>query len=90
VLKAVEASKFLWKRKHFEERSWKRNQTRKRLILYGTGSGIKKYSIKTIIVVLIFVFLISINYSDNATPLARTRNCATGIICRLLNNLSRK
>jgi len=41
---AVEAVKFLWKRKHFEERSWKRKQTRKRLTLYGAGSGSKKYS----------------------------------------------
>jgi len=31
----VEAVKFLWKRKYFEERSWKRKQTRKRLTLYG-------------------------------------------------------
>jgi len=37
--KAVEAIKFL--RKHFEESSWKRKQTRKRLILYGAGSGSK-------------------------------------------------
>jgi len=35
----------LWKRKHFEERSWKRKQTRKRLTLYGAESGSKKYSI---------------------------------------------
>jgi len=32
---AVKAVTFLWKRKHFEERSWKRKQTRKRLTLYG-------------------------------------------------------
>jgi len=30
----LQAVKFLWKRKHFEERSWKRKQTRKRLTLY--------------------------------------------------------
>jgi len=41
---AVEAVKFLWKRKHLEERSWKRKQTRKRLNLYGAGRGSKKYS----------------------------------------------
>jgi len=34
----------LRKQKHFEERSWKRKQTRKRLTLYETGSGSKKYS----------------------------------------------
>jgi len=27
----LEAIKFLWKRKHFEERSWKRKRTRKHL-----------------------------------------------------------
>jgi len=32
-LEAVEAVKFLWKRKHFEERSWKRKRTRKHLTL---------------------------------------------------------
>jgi len=40
--KAVEAVNFL--RKHFEERSWKRKQTQKRLTLYGAGSRSKKYS----------------------------------------------
>jgi len=40
----AEAVKFFWMRKHFEERSWKRKQTRKRLTLYGAGSGSKKYS----------------------------------------------
>jgi len=35
----LEAIKFLWKQKHFEERSWK--QTRKRLTFYGAGSGSK-------------------------------------------------
>ena len=29
-VEAVEAVKFLWKRKHFDERGWKRKQTRKR------------------------------------------------------------
>ena len=38
-LEAVEAIKFLWKRKHVNERDRKR--TRKRLILYGAGSGRK-------------------------------------------------
>jgi len=38
---AVEAVKVLWKRKHFGERSWKWKQTRKRLTLYGAGSGSK-------------------------------------------------
>jgi len=35
----------MWKRKqkHFEERSWKRKQTQKRLTLYGAESGSKKY-----------------------------------------------
>jgi len=36
---AVEAVKFLWKRKHFEERSWKREQTRKHLTFLGAKSG---------------------------------------------------
>jgi len=40
----AEVVKFLWKRKHFEERSWKQKQTWKRLTLYGAGSGSKKYS----------------------------------------------
>jgi len=31
----VEAVNFFRKRKHFEERSWKRKQTRKRLTLHG-------------------------------------------------------
>jgi len=35
---AVEVVKFLWNRKHFEERSWKRKKTRKQLTLYGAGS----------------------------------------------------
>jgi len=47
VLNVVEAVKFLWKRKHFEERSWKQNQPRKRLTLYRAGSGNKKYSTST-------------------------------------------
>jgi len=38
----LETVKFLWKLKHFEERSWKRKQTLKRLTLKGTGS--EKYS----------------------------------------------
>jgi len=41
----AEALKFLWKQKYFEERSRKRKQARKRLTLYGAGSGSKKYSI---------------------------------------------
>ena len=39
----VEVVKFLWKRKHFDERDRKRKQTRKRLILPGAGSGSKKF-----------------------------------------------
>jgi len=39
---AVEVVKFLLK--HFDEMSWKQKQTRKRLTLYGAGSGRKKYS----------------------------------------------
>jgi len=35
----AEVVKFLWKRKHFEERSWKRNRTRKHLTFWGAGSG---------------------------------------------------
>jgi len=38
VLEA-KAVKFLWKRKHFVERSWKRKQTRKHLTFWGAGSG---------------------------------------------------
>ena len=38
----MEAAKFLWKRKHFDER----DQKRKRLILSGAGSGSKLGSIK--------------------------------------------
>ena len=30
---AVEAGNFLWKRKHFDVRDWKRKRTRKQLIL---------------------------------------------------------
>ena len=40
---AVEAVKFLWKRKHFDEKDWKRKRTRKRLDLSGAGSGSKKF-----------------------------------------------
>ena len=39
---AVEAVNFLWKRKHFDGRDWKRKQSRKRPILTGAGSGSKK------------------------------------------------
>jgi len=36
---AVEAVKFLWKRKYFEERSsWKRKRTRKHLTYWRAGS----------------------------------------------------
>jgi len=38
----VEAVKFLWKWKHFEERSWKRKQTRKHLTFWGAGSSFHK------------------------------------------------
>jgi len=38
----VEAVKFLWKWKQFEERSWKQKRTRKRLTLYRAGSERKK------------------------------------------------
>ena len=41
--KDVEVVKFLWKRKHFDQRDWKRKRTRKRLILSGSGSGSKKF-----------------------------------------------
>jgi len=39
---AVKAVKFLWKQNHFEKRSWKHKQTRKRLTLFGAASGNKK------------------------------------------------
>jgi len=35
---AVEAVKFLWKRKHFKERSWKQKRTLKHLNFWGAGS----------------------------------------------------
>jgi len=38
----AEAVKFLWKQKHFEERSWKQKQTRKQQTLFGAGSRSKK------------------------------------------------
>ena len=43
---AMEAVKFLWKRKRkqFDEKDWKRKQTWKRLILSGAGSGKQKTS----------------------------------------------
>ena len=37
------AVNFLCKRKHFDERDWKRKRTRKRLILSGAGRGSKKF-----------------------------------------------
>jgi len=39
--RAVEAKaiKFLWKRKRFEEGSWKRKRTRKYLTFWGAGSS---------------------------------------------------
>jgi len=36
---AVEAVKFSWERKYFEERSWKRKRSRKHLTFGGAGSG---------------------------------------------------
>ena len=39
----VEAVKLLWKRKHFDERDWKRKRTRKQLILSRAGSGSKTF-----------------------------------------------
>jgi len=35
----LEAVILLWKRKYFEERNWKRKQTRKHLTSWGAGSG---------------------------------------------------
>jgi len=35
----AEAVKLLWKRKRFEERSWKQKQTRKHLTFWGAGNG---------------------------------------------------
>ena len=40
---AVEAGKFWWKQKQFDEGYWKRKWTWKRLILSGAGSGSKKF-----------------------------------------------
>ena len=40
-LEAVEAVKFLWKRKHFDERDWKRKWIRKQLILSGLEAEAK-------------------------------------------------
>ena len=42
-VEAVEAVNFVWKRKHFDKRDWKRKRTRKQLILPGAGSGSKKF-----------------------------------------------
>ena len=39
----MEAVKFLWKRKHFDKKDWKRKRTRKRPALPGAGSGSKKF-----------------------------------------------
>ena len=39
---AMEAVKFFWKRKHFDEKDWNRKRTRKRLILSEAGSESKK------------------------------------------------
>jgi len=36
---AAEVVKFLWKRKSFDERNWKRKRTQKRTTFGGTGSG---------------------------------------------------
>jgi len=53
----VEAVKFLWKQKHFEERSWKRKQTRKHLnfeeseaffIKHGAGMWERKLEAETV------------------------------------------
>ena len=38
----AKAIKFLWKRKHFDQKDWKRKQTLKRLILSEAGSESKK------------------------------------------------
>ena len=35
---AVGAVTFLWKRKHYDKKDWKRKRTRKRLALPGSGS----------------------------------------------------
>ena len=40
---AVEAFKFLRKRKYFDKRDWKRKRTWKQLILSGAGSGSEKF-----------------------------------------------
>ena len=43
---AVEAINFLWKRKHFDERGWKRKRTRKRKHWKGAGSGSSFFKIR--------------------------------------------
>ena len=43
---AVEAVNFLWKRKHFDERGWKRKRTRKRKRWKGAGSGSSFFKIR--------------------------------------------
>ena len=43
---AVEAVNFLWKRKHFDERDWKRKRNWKRPILSVAGSGSESSKVK--------------------------------------------
>ena len=40
---AVEAFKFLRKRKYFDERDWKWKRTWKQLIRFGAGNGSEKF-----------------------------------------------
>ena len=45
---ALEAVKFFWKRKHFDERDWKPKRTRKHKTSRGAGSGsIKNLTVST-------------------------------------------
>ena len=45
-LEAVEAVNFLWKRKHYDERGWKRKWTRKRKCWKGDGSRSNFFKIR--------------------------------------------
>jgi len=75
TLKKLEAVKFLWKRKHFEKRSWKWKQTRKRLTLYGDGSGSKIFYIPKFHILLLLL--------EGSTSLTKTRHWAQWFIRRL-------
>jgi len=91
----AEAVKFLWKRKHFEERSW----TRKRLTLYGAGSGSKKTTASTSLVwtqnksnLSFFSPFNADAWNEFTVPISATQrhgNTATGLDFEAVANLSR-